>query len=175
MPANSDAYNPSRHRLRGFQRVSSLLRKQIRGIGETRGFPISRLLTHWNEIVGDDIGRIARPMDVSYSKDGLGATLTLLTPGPHAPMLSMKLETIRTRVNACYGYSAISRIRISQTAPDDFKGDVSGDKRNGSPMQEVEPATRKRMRRQVADISDDGLRQALEVFGQGVLTNLNSK
>jgi hypothetical protein len=35
-------------------------------------------------------------------------------------MLEMQKEILRARVNACYGYNAIARIRITQTAPTGF-------------------------------------------------------
>ncbi len=163
------------HRMR-FKHVSGLLQGQIRGVGEKRGIPIARLLTHWAEIVGDDIARIARPLNISYSRDGLGGTLTLLAPGPQAPILAMKLESIRNRVNACFGYSAISGIRISQVAPADFyrSGPTEGQQRKTAP-EEVAPIIRDRARKAVAEVSDDELRHALERFGEGVLSNLNRK
>jgi hypothetical protein len=57
---------------------------------------------------------------VTYGREGLGATLTVLVPGPQAPMVEMQKERIREKVNACYGYRAIARVRITQTAPQGF-------------------------------------------------------
>jgi hypothetical protein len=96
------------------------MQTRIRGAAESRGFAESRLLTHWAEIVGDGVAKVAHPVEVSYGKGGLGATLTLLTTGAQAPMLEMQKEQIREKVNACYGYSAISRVRITQTAKTGF-------------------------------------------------------
>ncbi|MCB2093125.1 MAG: DUF721 domain-containing protein [Rhodobacteraceae bacterium] len=107
-------------RRRGFELASGLLRNQIRSAGETRGFAVSRLLTHWPEIVGQEVAAMARPVKVSYAKGGFGATLTLLTTGASAPILQMQIPAIRERVNACYGYNAISRISVTQTAPTGF-------------------------------------------------------
>lgn len=105
---------------RGFSRAATLMQSRIRSASETRGFAVSRLLTHWSEVVGDAVAQIAKPVNVSYGKGGIGATLTLLTTGSQAPMLEMQKEQIRTKVNACYGYAAISRVRITQTAPVGF-------------------------------------------------------
>ena len=53
---------PSAHRrIRGFEATSGLLRDQIRKVGESRGFAVARLLTHWPEIAGEDMARITRP------------------------------------------------------------------------------------------------------------------
>jgi hypothetical protein len=40
--------------------------------------------------------------------------LVILTTGAQAQMLEMQLPQLREKVNACYGYNAISRIRITQ-------------------------------------------------------------
>ena len=51
---------PSAHRrIRGFEATSGLLKDQIRKVGESRGFAIARLLTHWPEIAGEDLAGVA--------------------------------------------------------------------------------------------------------------------
>ena len=55
---------------------------------------------------------ISRPVEIGYGRGGLGATLTLLTTGANAPLLEMRKEELRERVNAIYGYNAIARIRV---------------------------------------------------------------
>src|SRR6056297_1671732 len=115
---------------RGFKRTAKLLQDRIRRASETRGFAQSRLLTHWPEIVGEDVAAIARPVDVKYGREGFGATLTVLTTGAQAPMLEMQKEQLRNKVNAVYGYNAISRIHVTQTAPTGFAdGQASFDHR----------------------------------------------
>ena len=105
---------------KGFKRTASLLTGRIRQASESRGFAQSRLLTDWAEVVGPDIAAVARPVEVSYGRGGLGATLTLLTTGAQAPMLEMQKERLREKVNAVYGYNAISKVWITQTAPIGF-------------------------------------------------------
>ena len=61
---------------RGFAQTASLLAPRIRAAAEGRGFAVTRLLTHWAEIVGEAIAAAARPVNVSYGRDGFGATLT---------------------------------------------------------------------------------------------------
>ena len=70
---------PRRTSTKGFKRTDSLLSAKIRQASETRGFAQSRLLTQWAEIVGQDVAAISRPVEVSYGRGGMGATLTLLT------------------------------------------------------------------------------------------------
>jgi len=157
---------------RGFKRTAQLVQGRIRHATESRGFAQTRLLTHWPEIVGDDIAAIARPVNISYSRQGLGATLTVLTTGAQAPMLEMQKETLRDKVNAVYGYNAIARIRVTQTAPTGFaEGQASFQHRPAAPAKPApDPQTRARAADLAAPIGDAGLRSALEALGQNVLS-----
>lgn len=158
-------------RMRGFEAAASLLRERIRTAGESRGFAVARLLTHWPEVVGAEIAAIARPVKMGYGKGGFGATLTLLTTGAQAPILEMRKPEIRERVNACYGYNAISRIHITQTAPTGFA--------EGQAAFAAAPATARppaddsalagRAAEAAAGVQDEGLRAALEALGRNVL------
>lgn len=161
---------------KGFKRTSSLLGERIRTASESRGFAQSRLLTHWDEIAGASVAAIARPVEVSYARKGkgggMGATLTLLTTGAQATMLEMQKEQIRTKVNAVYGYNAIARVRITQTAPTGFaEGQVkfAGRKAEDGPKTPDAAAT-KQAANTVAPVADDGLRAALERLGAHILT-----
>lgn len=107
-------------RSRGFQVAATLLSPQLRRAAERRGFAVARLLTHWSEVAGEDIAAMARPLKISHGNGGFGATLTLLTTGPAAPLVQMQLPRLRERVNACYGYNAVQRILLTQTAPEGF-------------------------------------------------------
>ena len=155
----------------GFKRGATLLGPQIRKASETRGFAVSRVLTHWAEIVGEDLAAIARPVEVSYGRQGFGATLSVLTTGAQAPMLEMQKETLRERVNAAYGYNAIARIRITQTAPTGF---AEGQAQFGRAPTPTKPAPDREVTHQAAQVAegvtDTGLRDALEVLARNVLS-----
>lgn len=163
-------------RHRGFEPASGLLRDKIRQAGEARGFAVSRLLTHWAEVVGQDIARVARPVKVGYGREGLGATLTLLTTGAAAPILQMHLPKIRERVNACYGYNAISRVTITQTAPTGFaEGQVEFMPAPKTARAEPRPEAVLAAKEAAKGVDDDGLRAALEALGQKVLCRPNEQ
>ena len=162
---------PPRSR-KGFQRTATLLSGRIRTASESRGFAVSRLLTHWPDIVGDDIATIARPVEVSYGRGGMGATLSLLTTGAQAPMLEMQKETLRTRVNAVYGYNAIARIRITQTHATGFaEGQASFAHRpKSADPAPLDPAVKQAAAAVAQPVKDDNLRHALETLAQNVLS-----
>ncbi|KAJ57448.1 hypothetical protein ACMU_02790 [Actibacterium mucosum KCTC 23349] len=156
-----------KRRKRGFERTASLLSARIAKAGESRGFAVSRLLTHWEDVVGAETARAARPVKVQYGRQGFGATLTLLTTGAQAPMLEMQKESIRERVNACYGYSAISRIKLTQTAPIGFAEPATAFE---GPKTTPTPEMARRAADMSQDVADDGLRNALETLGKNVLS-----
>ncbi|MEM6482092.1 MAG: DciA family protein [Pseudomonadota bacterium] len=155
---------------KGFKHSASLLASRIRRASESRGFAISRVLTHWPEIAGEALAATTRPVKVSHSRNSFGATLTILTTGSHGPLVEMQKDQLRDRVNAVYGYNAISRIAITQTAPDGFaegqavfrpKPDVSDEPVPTSV--DVEKA-----RDLVMPVQDSGLKSALEKLGSHV-------
>ena len=157
---------PSR-RFKGFEPAGSLLRQQIRKAGEDRGFAVARLLTNWAEIAGPDVAPVTRPVKVSYPQTGFGATLTLLVKGASAPLIEAQLPQLKTRINRCYGYNAIARIRLTQTA-----GELMGEKPTVVP--EI-PRRSPEAQRITAIIGDATLREALEALGNRVLSQIKDK
>ncbi len=172
----TDAKTKRERRMRGFERTSKLLGSRIRKAGESRGFAVTRLITHWDEIAGEGVARISRPVEVSYGRGGFGATLTLLTTGANAPMLEMQKEQIREKVNAVYGYAAISRIRVTQTAPTGFsEGQVEFAPRKAETPKEPDPEITSRARATADGVESEALKAALEALAANVYTRNSSK
>lgn len=162
--------------MRGFEQTSGLLKERIRAAGESRGFAVTRLLTHWAEVAGAEIAGICRPVKMAYGRDGFGATLTLLTTGPHAPMLEMQKESIRTRVNACYGYNAVSRIRVTQTAPTGFaEGQAAFAPATRAAPPPPDPAVVRRAAETADGITNTDLRNALEQLARNIYSRPKDK
>ena len=156
---------------KGFKRTDSLLSAKIRQASESRGFAQSRLLTQWAEIAGQDVSSISRPVEVSYGRGGMGATLTLLTTGANAPMLEMQKEQLRAKVNSVYGYNAIARVRITQTAATGFaEGQVAFDAKPKTRLEPPsDPVTRQRAMDTVGPVANESLRDALARLGENIL------
>ena len=163
---------PGKGRRKGFTRAATLLGGQIRSAGESRGFAVTRLLTHWAEIAGEELARVSRPVEVSYGREGFGATLSLLTTGANAPMLEMQKEKLRERVNAVYGYNAISRVRITQTHATGFAEGQASFEHRPAPKRPPEPdrAVKAAAAEVAAPVGDEALRRALEALGQNILS-----
>ncbi len=166
---NNPSHSPPRRMKRGFVQTGGILSKQIRKASEKRGFAETRLLTHWTEIVGEATAKIAEPVKVSYNRQGIGASLTVYCTGANAPMLQMQLPQIIERVNACYGYSAISRIYITQTSQAGFAdaGQPFVHKPEKTPLTQHD---RQRLETTVSDVADESLRKALANLGENIIT-----
>ena len=159
----------------GFSQTSRLLQGRIRMASEARGFAVTRLLTHWDEIVGQAVAQVARPVNVSYGREGMGATLTVLTTGAQAPMLEMQKEQIREKVNACYGYRAISRVRITQTAPTGFAdGQAVFGKAPPKEISAPDPKIADAAAAATCTVENADLRLALEALATNVLRKQSS-
>lgn len=161
---------------RGFRHAAALVGAQFKETGQTRGFLETRLLTHWKEVVGPDTAAICEPVEVSH-KSGFGATLVLLSNGANAPIVEMQKDAIRDRVNAVYGYSAISKIRITQTsrygfgeAPSPF---VAAPKKRTTDQTDTQAF--ERASRSVSAIENETLRDALARLGTKVLASQETK
>jgi hypothetical protein len=164
------AQTPNYRRMRGFEPASGLLKDSLRSVGEKRGFAVTRLLTQWAEIVGEDLAQTTRPVKVGYGREGIGATLTLLTTSTAAPIVQMELPRIRDKVNACYGYAAIARIHITQTAASGFAEGQAQFAPAARKTPPPDPALIARAAETAEGVQDTTLRAALEALAQNILT-----
>lgn len=158
---NSSAKRTSK----GFRQTGGVLSARIRGVAETRGFSHTQIVTRWREIVGEDIARIAEPVKVSYASKGIGATLVLLTKGAFGPELEMQKPRIRELVNQIYGYNAIARIKITQTAAHGF---AEAPARYTPPA--PKPVDTAKVDAAVSPITDGSLREALARLGENIMS-----
>jgi len=160
---------PPKRRKRGFETAGALLAQDLRGPAEKRGFADARLLTHWPEIVGEAVAEIALPVKITHGR-GFGGTLVLLTTGGHAPVLEMQKEPLVDKVNACFGYRAVSHVHITQTAPTGFAEGQVAFRQARAPKREPDPAKLATALSGAENIENDGLREALARLARNVLT-----
>lgn len=169
-PRTQPAGAPAK-RGRGFERTGSLLQPRIRAASEGRGYGAAKLMAHWAEIVGAEVAACARPVKLGYSGKGLGATLTLLTTGPHAPVIEMQRERIRERVNQVIGHAAVARVRVTQTAPEGFAEGQAVFEPAPPPEPAPDPRAAEAAREATGGVGDERLRAALEALGRNVMTH----
>lgn len=172
-PRPSPPKSPNARRRRGFERAVTLVGPELKTPAEKRGFAETKLLTHWPEIAGPEIADMAVPVKVKYGR-GFGGTLVLLTTGAKAPLLEMSRETIITRVNACYGYSAIKDVQITQTAPTGFaEGQVAFGASRPKAKSAPDPARMETATKDLDHISDPVLRDALRKLAGNIISQTN--
>ncbi len=162
------------HRMRGFEPAFGLMKDAVRAAGESRGFAVARLLTHWAEVAGEEMARKTRPVKIGYGKGGMGATLTLLVKASEAPMVQMALPVLKERVNAVYGYAAISHIHLTQTAATGFAEGRAEFTPAPKAVPAADPATRAKAEAVAEKVADPGLRAALEQLAENILTRRRS-
>jgi hypothetical protein len=164
----------AQHRMRGFEPAFGLMKDAVRTAGESRGFAVARLLTHWAEVAGEEMARKTRPVKIGYGKGGMGATLTLLVKAAEAPMVQMALPVLKERVNAVYGYAAINHIHLTQTAATGFAEGQAEFTPAPKAAQVPDPATQAKAQAVAEGVADPSLRSALEQLAQNILTRPRS-
>jgi hypothetical protein len=163
------------HRMRGFEPAFGLMKDAVRTAGESRGFAVARLLTHWAEVAGEEMARKTRPVKIGYGKGGMGATLTLLVKAAEAPMVQMALPVLKERVNSVYGYAAISHIHLTQTAATGFADGQAEFIPAPKAEKVADPATQAKAQAVADGVADPSLRSALEQLAQNILTRPRSR
>ena len=96
-------------------RLSGLIDKMVAPSVQKRGFVISRLVSEWPAIAGD-MAHWSRPSQLNLSRGG-GGTLKLAIASGFGPVALQMKGVIIDRVNASFGYRAISEVVFVQTLP----------------------------------------------------------
>ena len=75
------------------------------------GFADSALVLHWNEIVGPDVARMARPLKLV--ENAAGGVLTLKAEPAASVFLQHESRTLCERINSYLGREAVRRLRFA--------------------------------------------------------------
>ena len=164
----SQARNPRRRSGHGAVRIADVLRDRFREIFGKRGFAEMRLITHWPEIVGEAFAASTLPVKVSRSRSGTGSTLTVQVNGALAPVLQMQTPEMMRRINAYYGYPAITEISLTQTSsatPGIPVRRHPGESRGAESVPEPLPED---VQNAIDHIENTDLRRAVTAFGESV-------
>jgi hypothetical protein len=110
-------------RNRKAKRVGEFVPNVMRPAFEKFGFPAAAILTEWSAIAGADLAAFTAPEKLKWPRrdqaqdDGgpqKGATLLLRVSGARALEVDHMRPRIIERINASFGYRAVSEIRIIQ-------------------------------------------------------------
>ena len=146
------------------KRLSTMIDPMIAPSAKARGFAIGRIVSHWHDIVGN-ISSWCRPDTVSFPRNSrTGGTLRLQITSGRGPQAQAISDVIIDRVNANFGYRAISRISLVQTL--------------STPVQPASPKPRSKLNQnqhniwtlddKLKDVKSPELRAALRRLGSPV-------
>jgi hypothetical protein len=80
-----------------------------------RGFAEAGLITEWAAIVGRDVARMSRPVQLAFPRgERKGGALTIECGGAAALELQHLKPQILDRINSHFGYAAIAELRFKQ-------------------------------------------------------------
>jgi hypothetical protein len=129
-----------------------------------QGFAASRIVTHWREIVGEDIAAHAEPIKLQWprgdAEEAEPATLVLRVEGPAALEIQHLSDVLLERVNRFFGWRAVGRLALRQ-APLTRRPD-------GETRMAPDAAAAARVAGGLGGFADEDLRQALGRLGAAV-------
>lgn len=155
--------------------LSSLASKLLDPVMRKRAGMSLDLLAVWPEIVGGDKAAICRPQKVKWAKRASQedayepATLVIRCEPAAALFLQHDTDTILKRVNAFFGFEAVSRVQLIQGTVGEMPSDkTTKGKRSNEQRQSAEPDAH--LRETLDAVEDPDLRRALKKMGAGVFS-----
>lgn len=145
--------------------LADLLNRCLGDAFARQGFASAELVTHWPEIVGEEIGTLAEPMKLQWPRTNdhdntEPATLVLRVEGPAAIEVQHLAPIILERVNRFLGWRAVGRISLRQAplARPQVRARVSA----------PTAAETAQVEKTLTGVSDESLRGALARLGAAV-------
>lgn len=184
--ANWAPDRPSFRVVAGPKTVGSFVPKLTKAAFERYGFPAAAILTDWEAIAGRELASYTEPERLKWPKqtevaeeastvEGIkdaaqpGATLVLRVDGPRAIEIAHRKTQLLERINAYFGFRAVTDLRFVQAPISRAKlkpkakvimarGPHAAEKSEPSPRQAID----------FGKIANAGLRGALERLGSAV-------
>ena len=126
------------------------------------GASAAALSKHWPQIVGARWAKISNPVKFTGGRDG--RTLIISAPGAAATLIMSASGPIIERLNGHLGDGYVKRLRVIQTK-------MSGSTKTSVPKRGLSPSEEAQLQEGLSKIDNEGLKQALEKLGRGVLTD----
>ena len=124
-----------KNRFNKMRRLSTMIGPMVAPSARERGFVISRIVSHWNDVVGS-LSEWCRPADIDFPRGSRNnGTLKLQIASGRGPQAQAMSRQIIDAVNGSFGYRAVDRITIvqslapvSQITKTQIPNAISGDK-----------------------------------------------
>lgn len=162
-------------------------RRRVRPIGELvsslvdpllqqRMGMTSQLMSSWQEIVGDDLARQARPQKVDWPRreadqESFEPAVLIVECAPGMGLfVSHETRRMMARINLFFGFAAVGRIKIVQG-----DGKMTAAPKSKAPRSQAEPAAvPQRIRALIDEIDDPKLRASLTKMGANMFSRHSS-
>lgn len=135
---------------------------------------LGRIVTHWPDIIGEDMAQRAQPMKIHYrkaaaDKDGKkpkaaksAATLEIGATSADCAVLQMQKGVILERINQVFGDAWVADIKFTHVAPDK----KPAPKARKKPLNEEE---QKYLAEMLEEVADPDIKQRLDRLGKAIL------
>ena len=97
-----------------FKSIGKLIEPLVTRNGQANTISLSKLLSIWNTIVGEEISRKASPIRMKTIEGGKKNILYLGMTGPYMAELSLQIQDIIGRVNSYYAKELIVKIKLQR-------------------------------------------------------------
>ncbi len=144
----------------GLRHMPDLLGKVLGKEAKRRGLAEARLLTEWEQVIGEAIASRCQP--ISLSRQGV---LLMDVAGSAALELQHAEFQVIERINMFFGHPVVARLRLRQSPPKRRKL-----VRQEPPPPPLDPAKAAIIDETVQAIGDEDLKQALASLGQTIGT-----
>lgn len=168
---------------RGVRAIGQFVEELTRPAFAKYGFSAAVILTQWAAIVGPELAAYTSPERLKWPRKGEldddddgyddgrrgGATLILRVSGPRAIEIQHRSHELAERVNAAFGFRAVTQIRIIQAPVDKRSQDQWRLKLKSSGVfGAAKPAPAKSPPAIRGQVKDERLRAALERMAKGM-------
>lgn len=160
----------------GVQSLSALVPRIAKKAVGKRGFMDARILNEWPTIVGADLARHAHPDRLIFPRGQRdGGTLHIRALGPMATELQHLEPVLVERINAHFGYRAVSGIKLLQAPPTRLPTAKKVAVTRKPPKPPADRARLAEMKQDLEKVEDPELREILERLGEEVLRKQAAK
>ena len=141
--------------------LADLVGKTVGDAFARQGFAAVEIVTHWQEIVGEDLARRSEPIKLTWPRrddpDSIGV-LQVRVEGAYALEIQHLQPVIIERVNRYFGWRCVGRLAIRQ-------GPVAPRRKKPAPRKEPSPLEIENARKAIGPFDDADLGQSVARLG----------
>ena len=157
--------------------VAKNIRPLVRNILGKNGIMQLEILSRWEEIAGADLAVYSFPEKIDFrANQRSGGIVHLLVPsGAFALELQHREQQILAKINAYFGYGAVSSLRIRQDSEIDFNKLRRAPRQEKEDLRLVSAAEKNYIQEMSRDVQDTKLKEILIKLGYSVFQKINKK